>query len=165
MSRHQRWAGAVAAASVLALLAGGRDAQAQAAKAAQTVTVALTVAGTVVKASGPGECVSSNAASLYDVPGTMWNVRHEGTDVNFTLWRLSKGGDGVTLFVDVAGKTHRVNTAPAGPAANRRGSGTATFTAKGSGGTFTLNLVADTGAAITGQISCPAFGTPEDNGR
>jgi hypothetical protein len=133
--------------------------------AAPTVSVALTVAGTPVTAQGPGECVAAEQASLYEVPGRYWNVRHDDTDLNVTLWRMAKGGDGVTLTVMAGGKTHRVNTAAAGPAANRRGSGTASFVARGTGGTITVDLVADSGVAIKGQVTCSAFGKAEDNGR
>ena len=129
------------------------------------VSVSLTVAGAPVAGDGQGECVASADASLYDVPGRMWNVRFKTGDVNFTLWSFAKGGDAATLFVTAGGKTHRVNTAQAGPAANRRGSGRATFTANGTGGAFVLDFVADTGADITGLITCSAFAKAEDNGR
>ena len=151
--------------SVLALTVRSLAAPAAAqAPAAPVVTVDLTVGGTAVKARGPGECVAAAQASLYDVPGRYWSVSHRGSGITLTLWRMA-AGDGVTLSVVVAGKTHRVNTAPAGPAGNRRGSGTASFAAQGTGGTVSLDLVADTGAAIAGQVGCSAFGKAEDNGR
>jgi hypothetical protein len=134
-------------------------------KPPQQMSVSLTVAGNSVASNGPGECVASADASLYEVPGRMWNVRHKTGDVNFNLWRFSKGGDAATLFVTAGGKTHRVNTAQVGPASNRRGSGNATFTPNGTGGAFVLDFIADTGAEITGLITCSAFAKAEDNGR
>jgi hypothetical protein len=114
-----------------------------------------------------GECIFCDDSSIFDAPGSQWGVRHDDNsrDLNFTLWRLKKGGDGVTLFVTTGGKTHRVNTLPVGPPANRRGSGAATFEKRGVGGAFTIDAVADTGAKITGQLTCSAFARPEDNGR
>jgi hypothetical protein len=41
------------------------------------------------------------------------------------------------------------------------GSATVKFALEGKGGTFTLNAVAGSGAAITGTIKCEAFTTPE----
>jgi hypothetical protein len=160
MSMSSRAVAAVAAA----VLSMPSLAPAQA-RPRQQVSVSLTVAGTPVTADGPGECVTSAQASLYDVPGTMWHVQHPTGAVSFTMWRLTKGGDGATLAVTAGGKTHHVNTAPAGPAANRKGSGRATFTPNGTGGSFVIDLVADTGADITGLIVCSAFGKAEDNGR
>jgi hypothetical protein len=48
-------------------------------------------------------------------------------------------------------------------AADRGGSGTAAFQGRGAGGTFALDLTADTGARITGHVSCSAFAKPEEN--
>jgi hypothetical protein len=46
-----------------------------------------------------------------------------------------------------------------------QGSGTVTMAPKGPGGTFTVDATADTGARITGTITCVAFTQPmEDNG-
>jgi hypothetical protein len=105
---------------------------------------------------------SSHAQSK---PPQQMSVSLKTGDVNFTLWRFSKGGDAATLFVTAGGKTHRVNTAQVGPASNRRGSGNATFTPNGTGGAFVIDFVADTGAEITGLITCSAFAKAEDNGR
>ena len=148
-------------------IAGASDGRTQS-KAAKppTVQVALQVGGVAYAANGPGECVSSADASLFQVPGTMWGVRQleKDRDVNFTMWRLSKGGDMLTAWVTIGGKTHRVNTLQVGPASERRGSGHATFEKRGAGGVFTLDLVADTGAKITGQLTCSGFVPPEGNG-
>ena len=131
-----------------------------------TIDVALTINGASYAAKGAGECVFSDKSSLYDVAGSQWGARHhdDARSLNFSLWRLSKGGDMVTLSIDLAGKTHTVNTVTVGPAANRKGSGSATFEKRGAGGVFTLNAVAETGAKISGTIACSGFVPPEDNG-
>ena len=130
------------------------------------VQVALQVAGAAYAASGPGECVHTTDASLFEVPGAMWGIRtrDRDRDVNFTFWRLSKGGEMLTIWVTTGGKTHRVNTLQVGPATERRGSGKATFEKRGAGGVFTVDLLADTGAKVTGQLTCSAFVAPEGNG-
>jgi hypothetical protein len=130
------------------------------------VQVGLQVAGAAYAASGPGECVHTTDASLFDVPGAMWGIRtrDRDRDVNFTFWRLSKGGEMLTVWVTTGGKTHRVNTLQVGPSTERRGSGKATFEKRAAGGVFTLDLLADTGAKITGQLTCSAFVAPEANG-
>jgi hypothetical protein len=146
---------------VVAQAAGQRPA-----KPVTTLQVNLKIGSTSYTASGPGECIHSTEGGLYDVPGTQWGARRTdgAQNVNFTMWRLSGKGDSVTLFVTAGGKTHKVSTVPVGPPSNRAGSGTATFEARGAGGVFTLDLHADTGAAITGQMICSGFTRPEDNG-
>ena len=130
------------------------------------VQVSLSVGGASLTAAGPGECNHGADASIYDAPGQMWAARQQGGSgsVNITLWRLARGGDMFTLFVTAGGKTHRINTLAVGPAADRRGSGTTVIAPRGKGGQFTINAVADTGATVTGTITCSAFTAPEDNG-
>ena len=155
-----------AGAVVATLAAVGVHAAGQQAKPATTLQVNLKIGGASYTASGPGECIHSTEGGLYDTPGTQWGARRSdgNQNVNFSMWRLSGKGDSVTLFVTAGGKTHKVNTVPVGPPSNRAGSGTATFEARGAGGVFTLDLRADTGAAITGQLTCSGFTKPEDNG-
>jgi len=131
-----------------------------------TIDVALQVNGAPYAAKGAGECIFSDKSSLYDVSGSQWGARHRDASrsLNFSLWRLSKGGDMITLAVDLAGKTHTVNTVSVGPASNRKGSGRATFEKRGAGGLFTIDAVADTGAKISGTIACSGFVPPDDNG-
>jgi hypothetical protein len=132
------------------------------AKPPQILNVALKVGDATVAMTGPGECVSADDASIYETPGKMWNIRDAKHQINFTFWRLAKG-DEVTLFA-TSGRTHQVNTLTVGPASNRKGSGKATFEKKGAGATFTVDLVADSGAKITGVIGCSAFGAADANG-
>jgi hypothetical protein len=132
------------------------------------VEVALQVGATAYNAKGPGECNFTDGATIFEAPATQWAARQEDgqRNVNFTLWRLRKGGpDMLTLFVTVAGKMHRVNTVKIGDKGpGLRGSGTATFEKIGAGGVFTLDATADTGAKIGGRITCSGFTKPEDNG-
>jgi len=131
-----------------------------------TIDVALQINGVPYAAKGSGECIFSDKSSLYDVAGSQWGARHRDAtrNVSFSLWRLSKGGDMITRAIDLAGKTHTVNTVSVGPASNRKGSGRATFEKRGAGGVFTIDAVADTGAKISGTIGCSGFVPPEDNG-
>ena len=135
------------------------------------LTIDLQVGGT---AFNPKEisvervCVIAKEAGLYNVPGSYRAVNwHDDRDrtLNFTVWQLGKAGEGVSFDLGAGGKQHRVNTVPVGPAGNRAGSGKVTFEPRGTGGVFTLDLTADTGARITGQVSCSAFARADDNGR
>jgi len=140
--------------------------QTRAKPAPTTIDVALQINGAPYAAKGAGECIFSDKSSLYDVAGSQWGARHrdDARTLTFSLWRLSKGGDMITLAVDLAGKTHTVNTVSVGPASNRKGSGRATFEKRGAGGVFTIDAVADSGAKISGTIGCSGFVPPEDNG-
>jgi hypothetical protein len=87
----------------------------------------------------------------------MWSARRRDgqREVAITLWRVNGGAERFSLQVTMNGKSHRVSTARAdGPAA---GSGQATFEPKGRGGIFNIYALADTGARISGQVSCSAF--------
>ena len=138
----------------------------QTAPPAIMVQANLQVGGVGYTANGPGKCIFSDRSSIYDAPGSQWGVRHDATNqrLNLSFWRLAKGGDMFSLSVTVGGKTHQVNTMQVGPPANRRGSGNVTFEKRGAGGVFTLTAQADTGAKITGHLTCSGFTNPEDNG-
>jgi hypothetical protein len=138
------------------------------AAAGPTVEVALTVGGANYTAKGPGECIHSDASTIYEAPATQWGVRHDsaGHDLSFSMWRLRSGGpDMLTLTIVVGGKTHRVNTTKVGDkSAGLRGSGRTVFEKSGAGGVFTIDAIADTGAKISGRVTCSGFAKPEDNG-
>ena len=131
-----------------------------------TLQVDLKVGGAAYAVTGNGECHATDDASIFNVPAALKSARHSDATRNltFTFWRLAKGGDMITLDVSVGGKRHRVNTLTVAPAPDRRGSGAATFRARGSGGVFSVDATADTGARVTGQITCSAFAKPEENG-
>jgi hypothetical protein len=154
------------ALSCAALGASAKNTQQRAKPPAIVVQAKLQVGGAAYTADGPGECIFSNQSSMYDVPGSQWGVRHSGANqnVNLSFWRLSKGGDMFTLSVSVGGKTHQVNTMQVGPPANRKGSGRVTFEKRGAGGVFNIEAQSDSGAKITGQLTCSGFTKPEENG-
>jgi hypothetical protein len=131
-----------------------------------TVQIDLRVGGAAYTISGPGECHATDDASIYNAPAGMKGVQQSDASrsLSFTMWRLVKGGDMITLDITLGAKRHRVNTLTVAPAAERRGSGSVTFQARGAGGVFTFDATADTGARITGQVSCSAFAKPEENG-
>ena len=130
------------------------------------VQVDLKIGSAAYAVTGAGECHATDVASIFNAPASLKSVRHNDAtrDLNLTLWRLVKGGDMITLEVSIAGKRHRVNTLTVAPPADRRGSGSATFLARGSGGVFTVDATADTGVRITGQIGCSSFAKTEENG-
>lgn len=114
--------------------------------------IALNVGGVPLSVGGSGECQQGNDSGQ----ARMWSARRRDSqrEVAITLWRVNGGAERFTLQVTMNGKSHRVSTArPDGPA----GSGQATFEPKGRGGTFNIYALADTGARISGQVSCSAF--------
>lgn len=129
------------------------------------VAVDLTVGGAHYQVRSLGECHYSAIATIHHAPGQMWSVRQHDTtrDVNFTLWRL-RGGDTFTLSITTGGTAHRVSTLPVGPPSERRGSGKSTVATRGKSGQFTIDAVAETGARVTGTLSCSGFLSPEENG-
>jgi hypothetical protein len=79
---------------------------------ALSVEIAMEVGGRAYTVKGPGECNVTRDASIFEAPATMWSARQSVTDrnINFTMWRTRKNVDMLTLWVTIAGKTHRVNT-------------------------------------------------------
>jgi hypothetical protein len=130
--------------------------------------IALQVGGRPVAINGTGDCIYTDASTIYEAPATQWGARLDepGRAVHFTMWRLRRGGpDMLTMSIVLGGTTHRVNTTKVGEkTAGLHGSGTSTFTKSGAGGVFTIDATADTGAKISGRITCSAFSKPEDNG-
>jgi hypothetical protein len=149
---------------LMATLAAGAPASA----AGPTVDVALQVGGMTYNVKAAGECIHSDSSTIFEAPATQWGVRHDGQDrdLSLSMWRLRKGGpDMLTLTVVLGGKTHRVNTTKVGEkTAGVRGSGTTAFEKAGAGGVFTIDAIADTGAKISGRVTCSGFAKPEDNG-
>lgn len=107
---------------------------------------------------GEGLCQHAPEASIYEAPAALWSARHSEArrSVNLAFWRL-KGGDMMTLGLDLAGASHHVSTVKVGQRGELQGSGRTTFTASGHGGTFTIDATAADGAHITGTISCGRF--------
>jgi hypothetical protein len=108
---------------------------------------------------GEGVCQHSAEASIDGAPAALWSARHsEGRrSVSLAFWRLRSGGDMMTLGVDFAAASHAVSTVKVGRQGELQGSGRASFTASGPGGTFSINAIAKDGTRITGTISCGRF--------
>ena len=123
------------------------------------VQLALKVGEQPYRFGGEAICQHADEASIYDAPAALWSARHtEPTrSVNLSFWRVKGQGDMVTLGLTLSGADHRVSTVKMGQKGELQGSGRVTFTASGNGGTFSLDLVAKDGTAITGTISCGRF--------
>jgi hypothetical protein len=135
--------------------------------AAATVTVDLQVNGSPLAFSAEGECTFTDQGSIYEKPSLSWSatVKSGTRYVNYANWRLkSSGADMMNLSVMIGNKEHRISTVKVDAQGQPRGSGTSTFAKNGQGGLFTLDAIADSGAKISGRITCSAFGKPEDNG-
>jgi len=148
---------------VAPLPAQRRPAGAAPQEAKVNATITLNVAGTAYHFSGQAVCEHLPQGSIYDIPAARWSVRHSeaARDLSLTVWHpQSGGGDMVTLAVGIGGKRHDVNTVKAPKATSVTGSATVKFAPEGKGGTFSLNAIAGSGAAVTGTIKCDAFTTP-----
>jgi hypothetical protein len=127
----------------------------------------LRVDGTPYVVSARGTCLAQPHGTLYEVPARQWNARHRDGQryVNLAFWRVEGLGDQFNLGVMVGPTLHRVSTVHVKGKGARQGSGTVAMAPGGPGGTFTIDATADTGARITGTITCGAFTRPvEDNG-
>ena len=130
-------------------------------QAKRAAVIALKAGGDAYDFSGPAVCEHMPSGSIYDTPAERWTVTHDGDQKSLllTVWRPLKGGDMmVTLHVTNAGKTHDVNTVKG--ARTPAGSGSATFTAAGSGGTFTIDATGKSGEKIVGTVKCDGFTVP-----
>jgi hypothetical protein len=131
------------------------------------IQVDLRVAGAPYVVSSRGTCLAQPHGTLYEVAAAQWNARHRDPQryANLAFWRVQGVGDQFTLGVMVGPTLHRVSTVSVKGRGTRQGRGSVTMTPKGTGGTFTIDATADTGAHITGTITCGTFAAPvEDNG-
>ena len=127
----------------------------------------LRIGGTAYVVSARGTCLAQPHGSLYDVPAAQWSARHRDAQryANLAFWRVSNSGDMFNLGVLVGSTLHRISTVKVQGNGDAHGAGRVRLTTAGPGGTFTIDATADTGARITGTITCGAFvGPVEDNG-
>jgi hypothetical protein len=127
----------------------------------------LRVAGTPYVVSGRGTCLAQPHGTLYEVPAAQWNARHRDPQryANLAFWRVQGIGDQFNLGIMVGPTLHRVSTVSVNGKGSRQGRGSVSMARRGAGGTFTIDATADTGAHISGTITCSAFAAPvEDNG-
>lgn len=118
------------------------------------VTVALTVGGKSVKASGAGRCTHTAAGSIYGVAAAMWSVQlsppgRAAESVSLTVWRPVAGGAAQLAFSGVGG--HEISTVKGGRAV---GSGRVTVTPHAPGAAFAIDGRSGDGTAIRGTVDC-----------
>jgi hypothetical protein len=131
------------------------------------IRIDLRVGGVPYVVSGRGTCLAQPHGTLYDVPAAQWNARHRDGQrhANLAFWRVRNAGEMFNLGVMIGPTLHRVSTVTVQGKGDPHGRGRVALGPKGSGGTFTIDATADTGAAITGTITCGTFTRPvEDNG-
>jgi hypothetical protein len=123
------------------------------------VQIALRIGDQPYRFGGEAICQHAAQASIYDAPAALWSARHTDANrsLNLSFWRVKGQGDMVTLALTLSGASHQVNTVRIGQKGQTAGSGRASFTASGNGGTFTIEAVAKDGTAITGTVSCGRF--------
>jgi hypothetical protein len=152
---------------LLAFLAAAGVPRAEDPNPGSPIQVDLRVAGAPYVVSSRGTCLAQPHGTLYEVPAAQWNARHRDTQryANLAFWRVRGAGDQFNLGVMVGPTLHRVSTVNVNGKGSRQGGGVVTMAARGTGGTFTIDATADTGARITGTITCGTFASPEeDNG-
>jgi len=152
--------------AALALLAGTTAGAAGPNDATVPVQVALKVGDQPYRFGGEAICQHAVEASIYEAPASLWSARQtEATrSLNLSFWRVKGQADMVTFGLTLSGADYRVSTVKIGQKGDVLGSGQATFTPSGNGGTFTLDLVAKDGTPITGTISCGRFTTIVEEG-
>ena len=152
---------------LLAFLAAAAVPRAQDPNPEGPIQIDLRVAGAPYVVSSRGTCLAQPHGTLYEVPAAQWNARHRDPQryANLAFWRVQNVGDQFNLGVMVGPTLHRVSTVHVKGNGARQGGGSVTMAAQGTGGTFTIDATADTGARITGTITCGTFAAPvEDNG-
>jgi hypothetical protein len=127
----------------------------------------LRIGSTPYVVSARGTCLAQPHGTLYDVSAAQWSARHRDDQryANLAFWRVRNSGDMFNLGVLLGSTMHRISTVKVQGHGETHGTGRVTFTPNGGGGSFAIDATADTGARITGTITCGAFAKPvEDNG-
>ena len=149
--------GAVAFAGVVSAAEGQRRAPGQE-RPKQAIQASLKVGGQTYESSEAGSCTHAPKASIYDVMAELWTVNQRAGERSLTLtvWKPTNGsGEMFNLSVSDGKASHDVNTVRGGTIT---GSGKVTFEKSGQGGAFSIDAKTKAGAAITGKITCAAFG-------
>jgi len=124
------------------------------------VSIALNVAGQTFAFNGKGECTYEPAGYIYGTRAQQWKIEGNNAQgsASLTLWRLEAGSvDMFSFYAATGGKVYVVNTVKTSGGGEVEGSGKATFTPAGSGGTFTIDATAAKGGKIAGTMKCSAF--------
>jgi hypothetical protein len=126
-----------------------------------TVNIVAKVGKRAIPVHGPGQCNTSSESTIYDVPATQWHGTFDGPDrsdlehVNVTVWQPKAGGpDQVTLYLTLAGTTHRISTVKGGESLGRA---TASARRQGTGGTLLVDGATADGTAIHLEFICDEF--------
>ena len=131
------------------------------------VSIALKIDGQPYTFNGKGECTYAPEGYIFGMKAQQWKVEgnNDHGSASLTLWRLAAGSEEMFSFYAAAGnESHVVNTVKTGDGGEPQGSGRVAFTPGGSGGTFTINATAATGATIAGTMKCSAFSAVVDEG-
>ena len=109
---------------------------------------------------GTGECATSTASSIYDVPATQWHVTYGGDGsniqhLNLTVWRPRAGGpDMVGLHLRSGEISHEIATVKGGPL---QGTGTASVRPAGKGGILNVAGKDADGHPLELTVECERF--------
>lgn len=131
------------------------------------VSIALKVEGQTYAFNGKGECTYAPVAYIFGTEAQQWKVEgnNDQGSASLTLWRLAAGSvDMFSFYVTTGSKSHVVNTVKTSGGGKVDGSGRVTFTAAGSGGTFTIDAETAKGETIAGTMKCSAFSAVVDEG-
>ena len=138
------------------------------AASSKPLTLSARIDGKSFKASGPGSCKHTPAASIYDIPAALWMIEYsnrtgaEIKQLNLTLWRPKDGSsDQVSLSFETSSSSHRISS---GGRAEPAGSATVKLSPSGSGGRFELKGKDAEGTNMELTITCPAFAGIEAEG-
>ena len=148
---------AIAFTGVVGSAEGQRRAPGQE-RAKQAIQASLKVGTQTYESSEPGSCTHAPKASIYDVMAELWTVNQLAGERSLTLtfWKPANGsGEMFNLSVSDSKGSNDVNTVRGGTIS---GSGKVTFEKSGQGGAFTIDAKTKAGTAITGKITCAAFG-------
>jgi hypothetical protein len=131
------------------------------AAAETTINIVARIGKLAIPVYGPGQCNTSSESTIYGVPATQWHGVFDGPDssdlehVNVTVWQPKAGGpDQVTLYLTVAGTTHRISTVKGGESLGRA---TASARRQGTGGTLLVDGTSADGTAIHLEFICDEF--------
>jgi len=132
------------------------------------LTVSARIDGKTYKATGPGSCKHTPAASIYDVPAALWMIEYgnpagaEIKQLNLTLWRPKNGSsDQVSLSLKTGSSSHRISS---GGRAQPVGRATVKVSPSGAGARFELKGKDAKGTKVELTVSCPAFAGVEAEG-
>jgi hypothetical protein len=149
----------LAIVTTVAAAAQRRVPQAQVENKTVAVTIALKAGTDTYAYTGKASCTHAPVASIYGLRAEQWTVEQSDgpRGALLTVWHPSSGPDMFSLTLSNAGKRQSVNTVKVGAAGSLAGSGTIALAREGTGGTFTVDALAATGAKITGTIKCDTF--------